>query len=75
MKIITFNGQEVTVLIPLNPILLKYLNPEDLIKKVKFKSINGGDEAVVRVILDLPLSGVKNNDKQPQNYRIYKDYP
>ncbi|NJR19519.1 MAG: hypothetical protein HC785_30165 [Calothrix sp. CSU_2_0] len=72
---INFNGQEVTALIPLNPILLKYLNPEDLIKKVQFQSINGGDGAVVRVILDLPLSGVTNNDKQPQNYRIYKDYP
>ncbi|MDZ8024842.1 MAG: hypothetical protein RMX65_031360 [Nostoc sp. DedQUE01] len=72
---INFNGQTVTPLIPLDPILLKYLTPEDLIKKVQFQSINGGDGPVVRIILDLPLSGVKNNDKQPQNYRIYKDYP
>ena len=72
---INFNGQEVTALIPLNPILLKYLSSDDLINKVQFQSINDGNGVVVRVILDLPLSGVKNNDKQPQNYRIYKDYP
>ena len=71
---INFNGQEVTALIPLNPILLKYLTTEDLIKRVQFKSINGSDGPVVRLTLDLPLSGVTNNDKQTQNYRIYKDY-
>jgi hypothetical protein len=72
---INFNGQIITPLIPLNPILLKHLTPEDLIKKVQLKLINGGEGTLVRVILDLPLSGVKNNDKQPQNYRIFKDYP
>lgn len=72
---INFNGQTVTPLVPLHPILLKYLTPEDLIKKVQYQSINGSEGPVVRVTLDLPLSGVKNNDKQPQNYRIFHDYP
>lgn len=72
---INFNGQRITPLIPLNPILLDYLTPEDLIKRIKFTPINGSEGPLVRVIIDLPLSGLKNNDKQPQNYRIYKDYP
>ncbi len=72
---INFNGQRITPLIPLNPILLDYLTPEDLIKKIKFTPINGSEGPLVRVIIDLPLSGLKNNDKQPQNYHIYKDYP
>jgi len=72
---INFNGQRITPLIPLNPILLDYLTPEDLIKRIKFTPINGSEGPLVRMIIDLPLSGLKNNDKQPQNYRIYKDYP
>jgi hypothetical protein len=72
---INFNGQRITPLIPLNPILLDYLTPEDLIKRMQLTPVNGSEGPLVRVIIDLPLSGLKNDDKQPQNYRIYKDYP
>jgi hypothetical protein len=72
---INFNGQRITPLIPLNPILLDYLTPEDLIKRMQLTPINGSEGSLVRVIIDLPLSGLKNDDRQPQNYRIYKDYP
>lgn len=72
---INFNGKRITPLIPLNPILLDYLTPEDLIKRIKFTLLNGSEGPLVRLIIDLPLSGLKNDDKQPQNFRIYKDYP
>lgn len=29
----------------------------------------------MRVSLDLPLTGIKNDGKNPENYRIFKDYP
>lgn len=60
-----FNNQRITPLIPLNPILLDYFTPEDLIKKIQFQVRNNE----VRVIVDLPLSGNK------ESFRIQKDYP
>ncbi|MDE5109614.1 MAG: hypothetical protein O4808_21990, partial [Trichodesmium sp. St17_bin3_1_1] len=55
--------------------LLDYFTPEDLIAKVEFAQINSSDGPQVRVTLDLPLSGMKDDPRQPQNYRISKDYP
>ncbi|NER08468.1 MAG: trypsin-like peptidase domain-containing protein [Okeania sp. SIO3C4] len=72
---LTFQGQSITPLIPLNPILLDYFTPEELIAKVKLVQINSSDGPQVRVTLDLPLSGMKDDPQQPQNYQIYKDYP
>jgi len=72
---INFNDKTITPLIPLNPILLDYLTPEDLIKRIKLTVFNGSEGHLVRVIIDLPLSGLGNDDTQPQNFRIYKDYP
>jgi hypothetical protein len=71
---LTFNSQRITPLIPLNPLLLEYFTPEDLIKKVKFQPIHGSEGSLVRVNLDLPLAGLQDG-KPPQNYRVYKDYP
>jgi hypothetical protein len=70
-----FQGQSITPLIPINPVLLDYFTPEDLIAKVEFAQINSSDGPQVRVTLDLPLSGMKDDPRQPQNYRISKDYP
>lgn len=58
-----------TPLIPINPILLEYLTPEDLKGRLEFKP--NGDKSKVTVILDLPLSGVDNKAK---SYRIEKEY-
>lgn len=70
---IAFQGEKITPLLPLNPILLDYFTPEDLIKKITLEPINDLQGSLVRVILDLPLSGM--DDQQPyQNYRLYKDY-
>ncbi|MCF2151463.1 hypothetical protein IQ276_034645 [Desmonostoc muscorum LEGE 12446] len=71
---ISFNGKIVTPLIPLHPIVLKNFTLEDLINKVHFQSINIGNAPGVRVIIDLPISGIKNNAKHPHKYCIYKDY-
>lgn len=70
---LTFNGTNITPLIPVNSILLDYFTPEDLIRRIQLTPISGGEGSLVRVMLDLPLSGV-NNNKQPQNYRLFKDY-
>ena len=72
---LTFQGQTITPLIPLNPILLDYFTPEDLIAKVELAQINSNDGPQVRVSLDLPLSGMKDDPRQPKNYRVSKDYP
>ncbi|MBW4584192.1 MAG: hypothetical protein KME33_03055 [Aetokthonos hydrillicola CCALA 1050] len=68
-----FNGQRITPLLPLNPILLEYFTPEDLISKLKFQPLHEKEGSTLRVILDLPLTGF-DDGKPPQNYRVYKDY-
>ncbi|NEO99243.1 MAG: hypothetical protein F6K58_11280 [Symploca sp. SIO2E9] len=70
-----FKGRGITPLLPLDPLLLDYFTPEELIRRIQITSINGGDGPVVRVALDLPLSGVNKEHQQLQNYRIYRDYP
>ncbi len=71
---LAFNGERITPLIPLNPILLEYFTPEDLIRRIQFQPINSNEGSQVRVILDLPLAGVTDG-KPPENYRVVKDYP
>jgi hypothetical protein len=70
---LAFNGEIITPLIPLNPILLNYFTPEDLIGKIRFQPINNAEGAQIRVILDLPLAGM-NDGQPPENYRLVKDY-
>ncbi len=72
---IVFKGQEITPLLPLNPILLDYFTPEELLRKLQFSTLNGSEGPVLRVSLDLPLSGMNNDERNPQNYRVFKDYP
>ncbi|NEP80521.1 MAG: hypothetical protein F6K39_21525 [Okeania sp. SIO3B3] len=72
---LTFQGQTITPLIPLDPILLEYFTPEDLIAKVELAQINSNDGPQVRVTLDLPLSGMTDDPRRPKNYRVFKDYP
>ena len=67
-----FNKRRITPLLPLNQILLEYFTPEDLIRHLNITPLNSSDGTFIRIELDLPLSG---NNNQPQNYRLYKDYP
>lgn len=72
---LVFKNQNITPLIPLNPILLNYFTPEDLTKKVKLQVVNNGSGSLqVRLTLTLPLYGVKGG-KKPQNFFLIKDYP
>jgi hypothetical protein len=71
---INFNGQQVTPLIPLNPILLSYFTPEELIRRIQLTQVITNGVPNLRLVIDLPLSGMKG-DGEPQNYRIFKDYP
>ena len=66
-----FNKRRITTLLPLNPILLEYFTPEDLIARINVTPLNSSDGSFVRIELDLPLSGINN---QAQNYRVYRDY-
>ncbi len=74
-QFLVFKGQNITPLLPLNPILLDYFTPEDLMSKIQLTPLNGSDGPLVRVTLHLPLSGTKNDESNPQNYSIFKDYP
>ncbi|MDJ0716936.1 MAG: hypothetical protein QNJ54_22420 [Prochloraceae cyanobacterium] len=74
-QFLVFKGQNITPLLPLNPLLLDYFTPEDLISKIKLTPLNGSDGPLVRVTLHLPLSGIKNDERNPQNFSIFKDYP
>ena len=66
-----FNKRRITPLLFLDPILLEYFTPEDLISRINVTPLNSSDGSFVRIELDLPLSGTNN---QAQNYRIYRDY-
>lgn len=72
---LVFKNRNITPLMPLNPILLNYFTPEDLIKKMKLQLVNNGaGGSQVRINLTLPLYGVKGG-KAPQNLFLTKDYP
>lgn len=70
---ITFKGEKVTPLLPLNPILLNYFTPEDLISYIELEPINNIQGQGIRLTLNLPLSGI-NNKQQFQAYRLQKEY-
>ncbi len=65
-----FNGQSITPLIPINPILLEYFTVKELINKIQLEPFVNSQGNQVRVILDLPLSGVN----KPKDYRLVKEY-
>lgn len=70
---ITFNGEKITPLIPLNPILLEYFTPEDLITKIDLEPFNNINGQGIRLTLSIPLSGI-SNQKNLQSYRLQKEY-
>ncbi len=74
-QILPLNGQNITPLLPLNPILLDYFTPEDLMSKIQLAPLNGGDGPLVRLTLHLPLSGTSKDKRNPQIYSVFKDYP
>ncbi|MCG9891667.1 MAG: hypothetical protein MH252_11390 [Thermosynechococcaceae cyanobacterium MS004] len=67
-----YEGKSITPLLPINPILLEYLTPEDLNGMVQIQRIDQASGPQVEFILDLRLSGVQGKDG---TYRIAKTYP
>lgn len=70
---IVFAGEHITPLIPVTSLLLEYFTPEDLVSRLKFRPISGG-EPQVEVSLDLPLAGMDSSPKT-ENYRLVRKYP
>ena len=70
---LTFNGEKITPLIPLNPILLNYFTSEDLISKIELEPFNNVNGQGIRLIFNLPLSGM-DETKPFQIYRLQKEY-
>lgn len=69
---LTLAGERITPLIPIHPILLEYLTPDDLHRRIRFRPVNG-PEPQIEVTLDLPLSGTEP-DAAPANHRLSRTY-
>jgi hypothetical protein len=63
---------DLSILLPLNPILKEYFTSEDLEKSIQLASCNTPTGEGIRVTLSLRLSGF---DRQFINYSVYKDFP
>ena len=70
---LVFNDQRSTPVIPLNPLLLDYFTPEELLTRIQFQTVTTEEGIRIRLILNLPLSGVKQN-QEVENYSLVKDY-
>ena len=65
------NLDDLSVLLPLNPILKEYFSSEDLEKSIQLASCNTPTGEGIRVTLGLKLSGFE----KPIQYQVYKDFP
>ncbi|WP_414567054.1 hypothetical protein [Nostoc sp. CCY 9925] len=72
-KEIIFDEQAITPLLPLNPILLDYFTPEELIKLVQFQPINNSEEPKIRLVFDLLASDLQYVNSS-SNSCFVKDY-
>lgn len=70
-----FNSKKITPLLPINPILLDYFTPEDLVKKIiKLEPFSSHEGSRLKLMLDLPLVGMPGQKPPQNNFRIEKDY-
>jgi hypothetical protein len=67
---LNFRKRQVTPIIPINDLILKYLNPQDIANRMRFEQI-GGEE--IRVYLNLPLTGISGS-KKGEDFLIRKSY-
>ena len=65
---LSFEGEIITPLIPLNPLLLDYMRSEDICDRLRFREAERGN--TVEVSLDLSLSGIENDEP----YTITRTY-
>ena len=55
-----FGQEPITPLLPINPVLLKYFTPEDLVQRMKLRPVDN-EQLQVEISLDLPLSGANRS--------------
>ncbi len=66
-----FNNRKITPLLPLNPLLLEYFTPEDLMGRIRLTQ-NG---QVIRISINLPLAGMNGGkDSLPEEYQLLREY-
>jgi hypothetical protein len=70
-----YEGKDITPLLPINPLLLDYLTPEELIARLEIQLGRNAAGPCIEFILELPLSGFASDNGQPFNYRITRAYP
>ena len=66
----TYEGEKITILLPINRLLLDYFTPTELASKIEIKYVR--DTQNVEIILNLQLSGI--GEQCPKNYRYAKQY-
>jgi hypothetical protein len=66
-----YDGKDITPLLPINPLLLDYLTPDDLTVKLEIQQGHNTAGPSVEFILELPLSGFGG---EPFYYRISRTY-
>lgn len=66
------NAENLSILLPLNPILKDYFTSKDLGDRIQLAAVNTLEGPGVRVTLTLTLSGFDNN---PIDYTVYRDFP
>ncbi|MFM7381864.1 MAG: hypothetical protein ACKO1W_02220, partial [Microcystaceae cyanobacterium] len=66
------NLDNLSILLPLNPILQEYFSSQELEKNVQLEACNTSEGPGIRVTLTLKLSGF---EQQPVMYSAYKEFP
>jgi hypothetical protein len=66
---LNFKGDKVTPLLPINPILLEYFTPAEIVSKLRFHQ--DGNSPNVRLTLTLYLTGTKG---KPEPHQLFIDY-
>ena len=69
---IVYEGRSVTLLLPINPILLEYFDASELVKKLEIIQPESESFSVVEISLNLQLSGIGN--ESPKRYRYTHRY-
>jgi hypothetical protein len=66
------NVDNLTILLPINPVLKDYFTSQDLEKQIQLTPVATAEGPGVRVTLELKLSGF---NAQPASYQVYQDFP
>lgn len=71
---ITFAGEPITPLIPINSLLLQYFTAEELRDRIQYRLLESSDSPKLEVAIELLLTG-RIGSQQPEPYRLTYVYP